>query len=221
MASSIAAARIGIAPRLVGRAQQDHVGGQVVAEERLSEPERVDEDVLVLPGHAVDRGEKTPRVGECDIGRGDHRARRDLGGRHDGDREIGPGPEQVGGGRRHEQIEGEVHVGLGHAHLAGDVGRGLADAEVRDDRPALLAEARLVEAGDVLAVEQRRGSEDLVHRHDPGAADPHEEQARRAPDAKLRLRKSLIDEVALPESRARAGRRHHRRNDGQSPRRHE
>src|SRR5262249_30932292 len=40
---------------------------------------------------------------------------------------------------------------------------------------ALLTESGLVEAADVLAVEQRRGAEDLVDGHDAGAADAHHE----------------------------------------------
>ena len=149
-------------------------------------------------------------VGEGDVGRGDHRARRDLGRRHDGDREVGAGAQEIRRRGRHEQVESEVGVGLGHPDLARDVDDAVGDAEVRDHRPALLAQARLVEARDVLAVEEGGGPQDLVHGHDAGAADPHQEEARRPADAQLGLGKLPVDRVALAGPGARAVRRHHR-----------
>src|SRR5262249_53763701 len=75
---------------------------------------------------------------------------------------------------------------------------------------ALLAEARLVEARDVLAIEERRGAEDLIHGDHAGAPDAGQEDACRPTHAQLGVGELAVDVVALARPGPRRSDRHHR-----------
>src|SRR2546427_8770478 len=64
---------------------------------------------------------------------------------------------------------------------------------MRDYRPALLAETGLIETAHELAVQERGGAQDLVHRDDTGAADAHHEDVGLGRDLGVRLGQGPVD----------------------------
>src|SRR5256885_5126340 len=90
-------------------------------------------------------------------------------------RSVGAGVIEILRRGRDEDVEPEIAVRRAGGDLVGTLGRFLEDLEMGDDRAALLAEPGLVEAANVLAIQQRRGAQHLVDRHDAGATDAHHE----------------------------------------------
>ncbi len=102
----------------------------------------------------------------------DHRTGGRRAGRSDHDRVSRAAREQRPSTRRSDEIEREQHVGGSVAEqvrLGGVSGR---EPEVADHRPGLLGQAGLVHPAAVVAVEHRRGREDLRGGHHTGATDP-------------------------------------------------
>ena len=161
----------GETPGLVRRAERQHVGLHVAAEQLLGQRVGVEPDVVVLARRAGERGRQLVVVGERRLGVRHLLSRRDVTGRHDSERAVRQRPHEVLRVGGDDEIEGEVAVGMADADRRHTVAALLIDAHVRDDRAALLAQPGLVERGDVVAVEQGGGGEDLADGDDTGATD--------------------------------------------------
>ena len=129
-------------------------------------------EVEVRAAAAVrDGGEQAVDGGEAEAGVGDHGSGRDLAGR---ERRRGcRGAAGRGGeGRRRRAGRSRGTRRASPAAIAFDASIGSVESFTCETTgPAVLAEAGLVEAGDVVAVEQRGGREDLVDGDDTRPAD--------------------------------------------------
>ncbi len=173
IARSMEAAVIGSAPAWYAAPRRMGLDSHVIVEEPLGHGERVEVDVVVLSRDAVDAHQRAAELREVHPCVHDHLPGGNLARRHHRDGASGLRLVEVQGVSGHEQVEPQVEIRAPRRGLVGPVDRPRGDLQVGDHGPALLAEPGLVEAAHVLAVEQRRGAEDLVHRHHARAADAH------------------------------------------------
>ncbi len=159
--------------RLVGRPQHERIGRHVVVEEPFRHGLGIEIDVVILASDAVDIEQGAAQLGEVHGGVHHHLPGGDLTGGDDGDGASRLRLVEVIGIGGDEEVEAQVEVGPARGHLVGGHQRPRGHLEVGDDGAALLAEPGLVEPAHVPAVQQRRGAEDLAHRHHAGAADAH------------------------------------------------
>ena len=177
IACSIDAARDRQRAGLVRGAQHDHVGRHVVAEERLGQR-------LARRGRrSSSRGARRRCSAACRSSSGKCTAvsrapsRRWASGWSRPPRSSAPARARAGccGCGGHQDVEAQVADRRCPAAilLRGLDRRARRSCRSRDHRAALLAEPGLVEPAHILAVEHRRGAEDLVDRDHAGAADAH------------------------------------------------
>jgi hypothetical protein len=163
------------AAQLERRAEQDHVGQQVVAEDGLGDPLRRYERDLA--------GNAAGAAGSFGDGALEGRDVRRKGSVRPPGRQL-----QHGGGRGQlgvddddclpgadgglQDVAGQVEVCLAVAHGRGaQASRGAGQAQVRHDGPGLLRQARLVQPADRQAGRLAHRGHDPVRGHHAGAAD--------------------------------------------------
>ena len=161
--------------QLIGIAQEEHVGGDGVAEQLHGRGVGIEGVHGRLAGPLLD-GVPQRRAGDLEVG-----VAREVGGRHlvvgvDHRGVVGLDGLQhlVGGG--HHEIAAEHQVGAGHAGADGvDLVGVLGDAHVAGDRAALLGKARHVDGAEALAFQVRGLAEHGRQRHHAGAADARDQ----------------------------------------------
>ena len=156
---------------LIGIADEENVGADRIAEQRVRKPRGVDEMALIAAGGGHERALE-PLGRQREIGIACEVAGQEFGEIDDHLGEAGLRRRQHLLAAGHHDVAAEHELGAAGRHADGvDVLRPLGNAHVAVDRPALLREAGHVDDADALAFEMRRHPEDAADRHDAGAAD--------------------------------------------------
>ena len=160
---------------LVGKAQQEQVGVDGIADQRGRHAGRIDhvERPRRLAHHPLQLGR-----GEVEVRRAGEVPRRDRAAVEHGVRAAAVEPRGRLGARRHHRVDRQQQPGAAHGdpHRV-QVLRPLRDADVAGDRAVFLGEARLVEHRGPLAFQPRRRAEQRGQRDDPGAAHACQQDA--------------------------------------------
>ena len=180
---------------LIGIADEENIGADAVAEQRIGGARGIDEVGLLATGIGDDRALE-PLGRQREIGIAGKIAGQELGevDHHRGRSMLDRGEHLLVAGHHHVAAEHEIGAARRDADGV-DVLRTGGDAHVAVDRAALLRQPRHVEHPDALAFEMSRHPEDAADGDDPGAADAGDDDIVGLPERgqrRLRQRNLLL-----------------------------